>query len=138
MICHGLTVLGSLSMFAEMWNEVNLSSDERRLHNSTSPHLYGSTEEVQNQRLHTVHCPENKSLEPEETLALHTHTPSPRLRHRQPTKGTMSRPVVSSSLATCCTVLSVFGFIILGALGLAFNANVPSFPPSLSPLCSRN
>ncbi|BGP54837.1 hypothetical protein JCM8202_003343 [Rhodotorula sphaerocarpa] len=36
----------------------------------------------------------------------------------------MSRPVVSSSLATCCSVLSVFGFLILGALGTAFNANV--------------
>lgn len=40
----------------------------------------------------------------------------------------MSRPVVSSSLATCCSVLSVFGFLILGALGTAFNANVRLLP----------
>ncbi|BGO90856.1 hypothetical protein NBRC10512v2_003112 [Rhodotorula toruloides] len=36
----------------------------------------------------------------------------------------MSRPLVSTNLATCCSVLSLFGFLILGAIGTAFNAGV--------------
>ncbi|BGP15093.1 hypothetical protein JCM10213_002761 [Rhodosporidiobolus nylandii] len=36
----------------------------------------------------------------------------------------MSRPVVGTGLASCCTVLSSFGVLILAGLGAAFDLEV--------------
>ncbi|KAI5475684.1 hypothetical protein MNV49_001059 [Pseudohyphozyma bogoriensis] len=36
----------------------------------------------------------------------------------------MSRPMVGSGLAGCCTVLSIMGVIFLAAIGAAFEHNV--------------
>lgn len=43
----------------------------------------------------------------------------------------MSRPVVGTSLASCCAVLSVFGACILGTLGFCFDAGVSRVPLDL-------
>ncbi|KAM0755030.1 hypothetical protein T439DRAFT_309894 [Meredithblackwellia eburnea MCA 4105] len=36
----------------------------------------------------------------------------------------LTRPMVGSPLAGCCTVLSIIGVILLTAFGMAFDANV--------------